>query len=62
MGAASVDGPNGELIQSTGAMFGRFSAELLPQLGVWERQLLEDLVSLKSLNVTFSRRFCGGRA
>ena len=42
MGAASVDGPNGELIQSTGAMFGRFSAELLPQLGEWERQLLED--------------------
>jgi hypothetical protein len=42
MGAASVDGRDGEAIKSTEAMFGRFSAEMLPQLGEWERQLLED--------------------
>ena len=62
MGAASVDGPNGEMIQSTGAMFGRFSAELLPQLGVWERQLLEDPGQLEIVERDVQQAFLRGGA
>ena len=60
MGAATVDGPNGEMIQSTGAMFGRFSAELLPQLGEWERQLLEDPGQLEIVERDVQQAFLRG--
>jgi hypothetical protein len=31
---STMEGPNGKFIQSTGEMFGRFAAELMPKLVV----------------------------
>jgi hypothetical protein len=60
MGATSVDGPNGEMIQSTGAMFGRFSAELLPQLSEWERKLSENPGELEVIERDVQQAFLRG--
>ena len=41
-------------------MFGRFSAELLPQLGEWERQLLEDPGQLEIVERDVQQAFLRG--
>ena len=60
MGAVSVDGRDGEFIQSTGEMFARFSAELLPQLDEWERRLLDDPASLEMIEHDVQQAFMRG--
>jgi len=37
-----MEGPNGKFIQSTAEMFGRFAAELMPKLVVWQQRLTAD--------------------
>lgn len=50
MGGVSVDGNEGQFIQSVAAMFGRFSGEVSPQMVDWERRLRaapEDLEAIE---------------
>ena len=39
MGISRMGGKDGELIQSVGQMVGKFTGELYPMLGEWEKQL-----------------------
>ena len=59
MGGVSVDGKEGEFIQTVAAMFGRFSGEVLPLMVEWERRLRaapEDLEAIeRDVQQTFQR-------
>jgi hypothetical protein len=60
MGGSTVDGPNGEFIQSAGEMFGRFSGEVLPKLSAWKRRLQQDPGELESIENEIRHAFTRG--
>jgi hypothetical protein len=55
-----MDGRNGESIRSPHDMFGRFTAELTPQIQPWQQSLLEQPGDLESIEKTVHQAFARG--
>ncbi|MFN6310695.1 MAG: hypothetical protein ACK46M_04535, partial [Planctomyces sp.] len=55
-----MEGPNGKFIQSTAEMFGRFAAELMPKLVVWQQRLTADPSQLAAIEEEVHRAFSRG--
>lgn len=60
MGGISLDGRDGEFIKSVSEMLFRFSGEVFPKLGEWERRLKGDPLSLEALELEVHREFARG--
>ncbi len=60
MGDATVDGKNGDPIQSVAEMFAKFSGELIPRLPEWEKQLAADPEQLDELERDIHKAFARG--
>jgi hypothetical protein len=60
MGGISVDGRDGEFIKTVAEMLIRFTGEVFPRLGEWERRLKADPQNLESLEREVQREFARG--
>jgi len=60
MWGSTMEGPNGKFIQSTAEMFGRFAAELMPKLVVWQQRLTADPSQLAAVEEEVQRAFSRG--
>lgn len=60
MGACTVDGPNGPMIQSVEEMAGRFYGELLTLMPVWKQRLSADPSQLEPLEREVQAAFARG--
>lgn len=60
MGGLSVDGRDGEFIQSADEMLGRFNGEVYPKLGDWQRRLKEDPAELETIEREVHQMFGRG--
>ena len=60
MGGSSVDGRDGEYIQTVAEMFGRFSGEVFPRMAEWERRLKEDPAELEAIEFEVQHMFQRG--
>lgn len=57
---STMEGPNGKVIRSTAEMFGRFAAELMPKLVVWQQRLTADPSQLAAVEEEVQRAFSRG--
>jgi len=60
MGISRMGGKDGELIQSVGQMVGKFTGELYPMLGEWEKQLKQSPESLETIEREVHAAFSQG--
>jgi hypothetical protein len=60
MGMIRMGGKEGEVIQSVGQMVGKFTGELFPKLGVWEKQLIQSPDSLEVIEREVQEAFLLG--
>ena len=60
MGISRMGAKDGELIESVGQMVGKFTGELYPKVGIWEKRLMESPESLEAIEREVQEAFLHG--